>query len=317
LQPEILSALERGNRAYLTIERVHPSGATDLEVIEVRRYRRYMSKDDWAPWHSNHANPNQHIIEIDAEEFANDSSDVHYNVRVHALYSNYPRDRTALRLASDIDRAALLTLTHDARALEFPWFGISMRAYSGPSVVVPSKGISERSSSGYSLGADPFFGLGVVPELYLGQASIPMQLVLGVEVEPVRTWTVPDYGVPTSDPKWRSRMLVGFGVRTRPLPWLLRGAVELQAAWAPEFPGRAQLLAPKDQLAILMIGTHAFYDLLPRYSDRLKLFLGLDGFIGSKTPFQFQSSSPAQANVRLHVSFGIVMSFDRTSEKRR
>lgn len=314
VQPEILSALERGNRAYLTIERVHPSGAADPNVIEIRRLTRLMSKDDWVEWHSN---PTLGIIEVEADAFANDSTDVRYNVRVHALYSNYPRDRSALRIATDIDRAALLTLTHDADGLEFPRFGLSMRAYSGPSMAVAHKGIARRSPDGYSLGADPFIGFGVVPELYLGAASFPLQLVLGVEAEPVRSWYVPSVGAPTSSPKWRSRMLLGIGARTRPLPWLLRGAVELQMAWAPEIPGRAQLIETRDLLAIMMIGTHAFYDLLPRYSDRLKLFLGLDAFIGSKTPFEFETSSPARANVRLHVSFGIVMSFDSTAERRQ
>lgn len=305
---ETLTKLDAGNRATLVVDRILPSGSTETLRVELR------GSDEEDPTQESITRPDAVYVDFNGQI---DPEGTRYNLRLYAAYSNHSRERRALPLATEIDRATLYTAKHDATGLRYSKFGVSMAAYSGPSLVVPGRKVRDaiEAETGerrpYSHGSDPFVGLRVIPEWYLGKQSLPLQLVLGVQAEPVRTWTYGALAAPRSDPRWRSRALVGLGLRFRPVPWTLKASAEVQVAWAPEFVGRGQDVAWAEQLGVGMVSGRLAYDLLPQFLDRLKAFAGVDWLIGSRTNFVFDDTEVSRKAIhRIHVAFGLALNFD-------
>lgn len=249
-------------------------------------------------------------LTIDARDFADVRADNRYNVLIYGDYSSHPRQRSALVVASNISRSEWLAPNYDVDDFQPNRFGLDFRFYSGFST--PSSKLITEEGKQYNLGADPFFGLMLNPQMYVTDVNIPIQMIIGLEFDRVSQLTIPLDGPLQDNQVWRRRGLLGAGIGlpSIPLTSKLRVNSEFQLAWAPEKPFPRGAIRPEDLLA-LMFGAHFTIDIIPKHADRLGFFYGVDVFYGSRTKFAFESRGQGEAKWRLHASFGLIVALYR------
>ncbi|MBK6919167.1 MAG: hypothetical protein IPH07_17365 [Deltaproteobacteria bacterium] len=246
---------------------------------------------------------------FEGQEFVRaDPGATRYDMRVFGGALDPSTRRNALLVANHVRKLELLHGTHDATAVSFRRTSVGLRAWSGVEFVSfsPKRNDPELARN---WGVAPVVGGAARFELHFASEALTIFPEVGFEGAMKRTWTVDAPGARAhEDHRWVGRSFVGAGLRTRAVKRVPL-SVEVVGAWMPEGAPRGSGSRAGD-LSIGMLGVRYGFGLLPRFLDRLRASIGIEGLFGAHTRFVLPERT-ILARVHLRVVFGLSAALGR------